>query len=161
MTARAQEGQCPAGVLCRDHRFFTPRRQKTSVCGCSVGSSAYKTHRRPKKHSSPEVPRIGHSCYTCTSQPGRVYAKIEIPHVRFTAQERGRVCARIEISHAESSAPEKRRVRAEIEIPHVRLTAHRDENKRVGRMPTATARQIAAGARWRLGGLGTVSRLSK
>ena len=41
----------------------TPRRDKTSVCGCTVGSSAFKTHRRPKKHSSSEVPRSGHSCY--------------------------------------------------------------------------------------------------
>ena len=29
-----------------------------------MGSSAFKTHRRPKKLSSPEVPRSGHSCYT-------------------------------------------------------------------------------------------------
>jgi len=34
------------------------------VCGCAVGSSAFKTHRRPKLSSSPEVPRIGHRCYT-------------------------------------------------------------------------------------------------
>ena len=34
------------------------------MCGCTVGSSAFKTHRRPKLSSSPEVPRIGHRCYT-------------------------------------------------------------------------------------------------
>jgi hypothetical protein len=43
---------------------FTPKETTTSVCGCTVGSSAFKTHRRPKKLSSTEVSRIGHSCYT-------------------------------------------------------------------------------------------------
>ena len=33
------------------------------MCGCTVRSSAFKTHRRPKPNSSPEVPRIGHRCY--------------------------------------------------------------------------------------------------
>ena len=54
----------PSGGVVQGPPVFTPRRQKTSVCECTVGSSAFKTHRRPKKHSSPEVPRIGHSCYT-------------------------------------------------------------------------------------------------
>ena len=31
-----------------------------------MGSSAFKTHRRPKLSSSPEVPRIGHRCYTAS-----------------------------------------------------------------------------------------------
>ena len=64
MTARVQEGPIPRGGVVQGPPVFTPRRDKTSVCGCTVGSSAFKTHRRPKKHSSPEVPRIGHSCYT-------------------------------------------------------------------------------------------------
>ena len=37
------------------------------MCGCAVGSSAFKTHRRPKLSSSPEVPRIGHRCYNMTA----------------------------------------------------------------------------------------------
>ena len=72
-------------------------------------------------------------------------AEIEIPHARLTAQERGRVCAKAEIPHVDSIAPERRRVCAGIEIPRVRLTAHRDANKRVERVPTATARQVAGG----------------
>ena len=66
MTARAQEGPMPRGGVVQGPPVFTPtpRREKTSVCGCTVGSRAFKTHRRPKKHSSPEVPKIGHSYYT-------------------------------------------------------------------------------------------------
>ena len=55
----------PRGGVEQGPPVFTPRRDKAAVCGSTVGSSALKTHRRPrKKHSSPEVPRIGHSCYT-------------------------------------------------------------------------------------------------
>ena len=52
----------PRGVG-RDHRFFT-QGDKRHRCVCGVGSTASKAHRRPKNHSSPEVPRIVHSCYT-------------------------------------------------------------------------------------------------
>ena len=62
MTARVQEGPMPRLGVVQGPPVFTPRRDKTSVCGCTVGSSAFKTHRRPKKLSSPEVPRSGHSC---------------------------------------------------------------------------------------------------
>ena len=58
------EGPIPRGGVGQGPPVFTPRREKASVCGCAVGSSAFKTHRWPKKHSSPEVPRIGHRCYT-------------------------------------------------------------------------------------------------
>ena len=39
-----------------------------------MGSSAFKTHRRPKLSSSPEVPRIGHRCYKglCVSTAERM-----------------------------------------------------------------------------------------
>ena len=58
------EGPIPRGGVGQGPPVSTPRRDKTSMCGCAVGSSAFKTRRRPKKHSSPEVPRIGHRCYT-------------------------------------------------------------------------------------------------
>ena len=62
----------PRGGVEQGPPVFTPRRDKTAVCGCTVGSSAFKTHRRPKKHSSPEVPRIGHSCYITFAQGSKI-----------------------------------------------------------------------------------------
>ena len=65
MTSRVQKGQYrPRGVGSRDHGVLT-QGDKRHRCVCGVSSTAFKAHRRPKKHSSPGVPRNRHSFYRC------------------------------------------------------------------------------------------------
>ena len=82
MTTRVQAGPMPREGAGQGPPVFTPKETTTSVCGCTVSSSAFKTHRRPKKLSSTEVSRSGHSCYNvllsnvysawvCTLESGR------------------------------------------------------------------------------------------
>ena len=94
-----RRAQCPGGVLSRDHRFshqgetkqrragvlwvavhvrhtVGPKNIAAPTCPGSDTATIRKTHRRPKKHSSPEVPRIGHSCYTRSENVGVLFADI-------------------------------------------------------------------------------------
>ena len=66
----SRRANTPLGVEAGTTVFFTQgdkRHRCVCVCVCGVSSTAFKAHRRPKKHSSPGVPRNRHSCYTWIS----------------------------------------------------------------------------------------------